>query len=74
MDADSLQAKGDGGLRQLHNYVSLSNEEQVNIYTPSEDNKTSKSQKIQEGLTIEQLQQQRDQDIASMKKQSRPII
>jgi len=74
MDADSLQAKGDGGLRQLHNYVSLSNEEQVNIYTPSEDNKTSKSQKIQEGLTIEQLQQQRDQDMAIMKNKPRQYI
>jgi hypothetical protein len=73
MDSESLKAKGDGGLRQLHNYVCLNNEEQVNIYTPSEDN-TPKSQKIQEGLTIEQLQQQRDQDIASMKKQSRQYI
>ena len=73
MDSESLQAKGNGGLRQLHNYVSLNNDEHVNIYTPSEDN-TPKSQKIQEGLTIEQLQQQRDQDIASMKKQSRPLI
>jgi hypothetical protein len=73
MDSESLKAKGDGGLRQLHNYVSLNNEEQVNIYTPSED-KTPKSQKIQEGLTIEQLQQQRDQDIASMKSQPRQYI
>jgi hypothetical protein len=73
MDSESLKAKGDGGLRQLHNYVSLNNEEQVNIYTPSED-KTPKSQKIQEGLTIEQLQQQRDQDIASMKTQPRQYI
>ena len=53
---------------------SLSNEEQVNIYTPSEDNKTSKSQKIQEGLTIEQLQQQRDQDMAIMKNKPRQYI
>jgi len=67
MDPESLKAKGDGGLRQLHNYVSLSQDESSNsnIYTPSEDNKP-KSQKIQEGLTIEQLQQQRDQDFASM--------
>jgi hypothetical protein len=60
-------------LRQLHNYVSLNNDEQVNIYTPSEDN-TPKSQKIQEGLTIEQLQQQRDQDIVSMKNNPRQFI
>ena len=73
MDAESLKAKGDGGMRQLHNYVSLSNDEQVNIYTPSEDN-APKSQKIQEGLTIEQLQQQRDQDIASMKNIPRQFI
>jgi hypothetical protein len=69
MDSESLKAKGDGGLRQMHNYVSLNNDE-VNIYTPSEDN-TPKSQKIQEGLTIEQLQQQRDQDIVSMKNKPR---
>jgi hypothetical protein len=73
MDSESLKAKGDGGLRQLHNYVSLNNDEQVNIYTPSEDN-TPKSQKIQEGLTIEQLQQQRDQDIVSMKNKPRQFI
>lgn len=61
MDADSLTAKGDGGMRQMHNYVSLN--EGVTIATPTDDF-DYKQGKISENLTIEKLQQQRDQELS----------
>jgi len=63
MNSESLQASGDGGLRQMHNYVSLNDE--FNINTPKDDY-NYKENKISEDLTIEQLQQQREQDFNSL--------
>jgi hypothetical protein len=58
MDSDSLNTKGSGGMRQMHNYVALT--EDFSISTPKDDHdyKASKT----DGLTLEQLQAQRDQD------------
>lgn len=63
MDSDSLSAKGNGGMRQLHNYVDLNSNGNLNIECPEDDFDYKKSNKIPEGLTVEQLQQQRDQDL-----------
>jgi hypothetical protein len=63
MNSESLQANGDGGLRQMHNYVSLNDE--FNINTPKDDY-NYKDNKIPQGLTIEQLQQQREQEFNSL--------
>jgi hypothetical protein len=60
MDSDSLSAKGNGGMRQMHNYVDLNYSD--SIPTPADDH-DYKASKLPEGLTVEQLQQQRDQDI-----------
>ena len=60
MDSDSLSAKGNGGMRQMHNYVDLNYSD--SIATPADDH-DYKASKLPEGLTVEQLQQQRDQDI-----------
>jgi len=76
MDPESLKAKGDGGLRQTHNYFCIGNENSGNnntIYTQPEDNNQSKSRSA-ENITMEQLQQQRDQDYAAISKQPRKII
>ena len=62
MDAEALNAKGNGGLRQMHNYVSLNQNEQ--IPTPSDDY-DYKNNKISEDLTVEKLQQQREQDLTN---------
>jgi hypothetical protein len=67
MDSESLKAKGDGGLRQLHNYVSLN--DNINIYTPSEEQGLKQS-KMQEGLTVEQLQQQRETEFLNISKKN----
>jgi hypothetical protein len=61
MDADSLNAKGNGGLRQLHNYVSLN--DSYSIHTPNED---AGEPKMGENITIEQLQKQRESELSSI--------
>lgn len=61
MDADSLGTKGNGGLRQMHNYVSLN--DNIQIPTPSDDYEYN-SNKLKDGeMKIEDLQKQRDQDL-----------
>jgi hypothetical protein len=63
MDADSLTAKGDGGLRQMHSYVTLDYMDQINTPTDEADFKSSK---MPEGSTIENLQRQREQEISNI--------
>lgn len=68
MNADSLNVKGDGGMRQMHNYVPLDNNGMgVGINTPK-DEFDYKSSKMPEGLTIEQLQKQRESEISNFGK------
>ena len=62
MDPDSLATKGNGGLRQMHNYVTLN--DNMLIQTPQDDFEYSK---IKDGeMKIEDLQRQRDQDLANI--------
>jgi len=55
MDNEDLSAKGNGGRRQMHNYISLDANE--NIYTPKE-NTIDKTE-----MTVEKIQQLRENDI-----------
>jgi hypothetical protein len=59
--SEELQAKGNGGMRQMHNYVDLNYSD--NISTPSDDHDYKGSNKISGDLTIEQLQQQRESEL-----------
>ena len=61
MDSDSLSAKGNGGVRQMHNYVDLNYSDKIN--TPEDDHDYKASNKISGDLTVEQLQQQREQEL-----------
>ena len=61
MDSDSLSAKGNGGVRQMHNYVDLNYSD--NISTPEDEHDYKGSNKISGDLTVEQLLQQREQDL-----------
>ena len=61
MGSEELSAKGTGGMRQMHNYVSLNHADQ--IHTPQDDT-DYKSSKIPESVTVEQLMQQREAEIA----------
>jgi hypothetical protein len=73
MDAESMTAKGNGGMRQMHNYVDLNSNGNLNIDCPNDDFDYKKSNKIPEGLTVEQLQQQRDQDLQKISGNRQPM-
>ena len=64
MDSDELTAKGNGGLRQMHNYVPLNHSDIISTPKDEFDYKKGRSP---EGMTIEKLQQQRDAELPSYK-------
>jgi len=64
MEPESMTAKGDGGMRQMHNYVQLNHIDSIN--TPAKDDN-----KPGNNMTIEQLQKQRDQEFSSLNLQQR---
>ena len=59
--SEELEAKGNGGMRQMHNYVDLNYSD--NITTPADDHDYKSSNKISGDLTVEQLQQQRESEL-----------
>jgi len=61
MDADSLTTQGNGGMRQMHNYVDLNMSNVMDQHYPQEEF-DKKAHKISENVTIEQLQQQRENE------------
>lgn len=60
MAPEELSAKGNGGLRQMHNYVDLQYRDA--IPTPQDETDYKTANKIPSDLTVEQLQQQREQE------------
>jgi hypothetical protein len=61
-----LSVKGDGGLRQIHNYVTLNDSMNLSMKLPSDDY-DYKSDKLKEGeLSVESLQRKRDEDLANI--------
>ena len=72
-DGDELKTTGNGGMRQMHNYVDLSYSNNMSINTPENDHDYKASNKIPEGLTIEQLQQQRDADLQKITGVKKPM-
>ena len=60
IDAKDLTAEGQGGMRQLHSYMGFNQNDSIS--TP-EDQSQPKNEKLPQGLTIEQLQKQRDVDL-----------
>jgi hypothetical protein len=67
MDSDALGTKGNGGMRQMHSYVSLNNENQFSIPTPEDEFDYKQSNKIKDGeMKIEDLQKQRDQELSNI--------
>lgn len=59
LTAEELSAKGNGGRRQLYNYVSA-NEDIISIYTPPD---TYTPDKVESDVTVDNLQQQRMDEI-----------
>jgi hypothetical protein len=65
-DSD-LSVKGDGGLRQMHNYVTLNDSMNINMKLPQDDF-DYKTDKIKEGeMSIEALQRRRDEELSNIK-------
>ena len=62
MSPDELSAKGKGGMRQLYNYVSTNNDLDF-IKTPPD---TYRPDKLSNNVTIDTLQQQRNEDISKI--------
>tara|TARA_B100000927_G_scaffold201069_1_gene162786 strand:- start:499 stop:765 length:267 start_codon:yes stop_codon:yes gene_type:complete len=61
--ADSMSAKGDGGLRQMHQYATLDYVDK--IQTPPDDYEPNTIGN--QGMTMEQIQQQRNAEIPQSK-------
>jgi hypothetical protein len=64
MDADALTAKGDGGTRQMHNYVTLEYVDRINAV--EEDASNGKNSNRMTESDIEKYQRQREQDFNSI--------
>lgn len=71
MDSDSLSAKGNGGTRQMHNYVDLNYSDNIN--TPEDEQDYKSAGKISGDLTVEQLLQQREQDLQKLTSNKPPL-
>jgi hypothetical protein len=65
MDSEELNTKGNGGMRQMHNYVPLNYSDAISTPTDEHDYKEGRSSGNQE-MTIEKLQQMREQELASL--------
>ena len=63
MDSTSLSATGNGGLRQMHNYIGFGDAFQITTPADEYDYKTTK---ISEDLTIEKLQNERAKDLQNI--------
>jgi len=72
-DQDALKATGDGGMRQMHNYVDLNYTDNISTNMTENDQEFKKSNKISSELTIEQLQQQRDQELQKINGGRQPM-
>jgi hypothetical protein len=59
MTPDELSTKGQGGVRQMHNYVSIHQDTPPQIYTPEE---TYKPDKVGE-ISLDKIQQQRNMEV-----------
>jgi hypothetical protein len=74
-DPESLKASGDGGVRQMHNYVDINYRDNLtNGQGSSGGSDDKKSSKLPQGLTIEQLQQQRDAEIKQITGNRKPVL
>ncbi len=63
---DELGVRGNGGMRQMHNYVSLNDSGNFSFEVPK-DSTAKGGSKLKEGeMSIESLQRQRDQDLANL--------
>jgi hypothetical protein len=61
-----LSVKGSGGMRQMHNYVSLNEANNLSMNLPTDDH-DYKSDKMKEGeMSVEALQRRREQELSGI--------
>jgi len=61
-----LSVKGDGGIRQMHNYVSLNESMNLSMHLPQDDHEY-KSDKLKDGeMSVEALQRKREQELTNI--------
>ena len=70
MDAEAMNTKGDGGMRQMHSYVPLNYADTISTPTDESDKQQGRSTG---GMTLEQYQQQRDQDMSSLQSMQKRV-
>lgn len=70
MDHEELNTKGNGGMRQMHNYVPLNHSD---IISTPKDDFDYKKDKLSGDLTVEQLQKQREQELSNYGPQQKKI-
>lgn len=63
-DSKQMEARGDGGMRQMHSYMSLN--DNTSIYTPEDEVDYKNGPKMSENMTIDQLKQQRENEYNSI--------
>ena len=63
---NDLGTKGNGGMRQMHNYVALQDSMNLTMHLPQDDNEY-KSDKIKDGeMSLEALQRKREQELSGI--------
>ena len=56
-DHEELSASGNGGMKQMYDYVAVENNNMEQIYTPPDQSE------VKNNISLEQLQQQRQNEI-----------
>ena len=73
LDADQMNTKGDGGLKQMHQYVRLDHVDTIS--TPPTDEQDKQGGRSSGNMTLEQYQQQRDKDTSTLQSsQKRSVV
>lgn len=75
-DPESLKAVGNGGMRQMHNYVDINYQDSLtnNQGGGGNGSEDKKGSKLPQGLTVEKLQQQRDAEIKQITGNRPPVL
>ena len=66
---EDLEAKGNGGMRQMHNYVDLNYSDQVSMQTPTDEQEYKGATRIAEDKSkdlMSQIQAQREADLKNI--------
>jgi hypothetical protein len=73
---EDLEAKGNGGRRQMHNYVDLNYADKINISTPTDEHEYKGANRIAEDGSkdlMAQIQAQREADLKNITKNKPPM-